>query len=47
MYICLDLSAKTMKLGCLRSYGSHIWEFANETLSFGPICKKPHLGSMG
>ena len=35
-----------MKLGYLRLYGSHIWKFANETLSFGPICKKPHLSSI-
>jgi hypothetical protein len=36
----LDLSAKIMEIGYLRSYGSHIWRFANETLSFGLICKK-------
>jgi hypothetical protein len=28
-----------MKLGYLRSYGSHIWRFAKETLTFGLICK--------
>jgi hypothetical protein len=42
----LDLSAKTMKLGYLNSYGSHVCGFANETLSFGLICKKPHLNSI-
>jgi hypothetical protein len=36
----LDLSAKTMELGYLKSYGSHIWKFAKETMSFGLICKK-------
>jgi hypothetical protein len=36
----LDLSAKIMKLGYLKSYGSHIWRFSNETISFGLICKK-------
>jgi hypothetical protein len=47
MYTFLDLSAKTMKLGYLRSYGSYIWKFANETLSFGPICKKATFGLHG
>jgi hypothetical protein len=41
----LDLSAKTMEIGYLKSYGSHIWRFANETISLGLICKKPHLCS--
>jgi hypothetical protein len=36
----LDLSAKIMEIGYLKSYGSHIWRFANETISFGLICKK-------
>jgi hypothetical protein len=36
----LDLSAKTMKLGYLNSYGSHVKGFANKTISFGLICKK-------
>ena len=36
----LDLSAKIMEIGYLKSYGSHIWRFANETISYGLICKK-------
>jgi hypothetical protein len=36
----LDLSAKIMEIRYLRSYGPHIWRIANETLSFGLICKK-------
>jgi hypothetical protein len=27
-------------MGYPKSYGSHIWRFANETISFGLICKK-------
>jgi hypothetical protein len=40
MCTLLDLSAKTMEIGYLKSYGSHIWRFANETISFGLIWKK-------
>jgi hypothetical protein len=36
----LDLSAKIMEIGYLKSYGSHIWRFSNETISYGLICKK-------
>jgi hypothetical protein len=45
MQMCtlLDLSAKTMELGYLKSYSSHIWRFAKETMSFGLICKKATL----
>jgi hypothetical protein len=39
----LDLSAKTMQLGYLKSNSSHIWRFAKETMSFGLICKKATL----
>jgi hypothetical protein len=35
-----DQSAKIMEIGCLKSYGSHIWGFANETIGFVLICKK-------
>jgi hypothetical protein len=31
---------KIMEIGYPKSYGSHIWIFANETISFGLICKK-------
>jgi hypothetical protein len=39
----LDLSAKTMGLGYLKSYGSHILRFTKETMRFGLICKKATL----
>jgi hypothetical protein len=42
----LDLSAKIMEIGYLKSYGSHIWRFANETISFGLICKKATVGDL-
>ena len=34
---------KTMELGYLKSYGSHILRFAKEAMRFGPNCKKATL----
>jgi hypothetical protein len=38
----LDPSTKTKVLDYLKSYGSHIWGFANQIVNFGLNCKK-HL----
>jgi hypothetical protein len=43
IWTLLDLSAKNMELGYLKSYGSHVWRLANETMRFGPNCKKATL----
>jgi hypothetical protein len=41
----LDPNAKTKVLKYLKSYGSHIWGFANQTMRIGLICKRPLYSS--